>query len=276
MAKGNGEMGKDRKNSLAAGQTRKRKRPDQAADRLRDRIIDEGLRPGDKVPAAWIDPRELGVSRGSTREALKILEIQGMITSRTGPGGGVFVTSVRSEDAIRTIENLFLFGDPSISDIYAIRKVLEPELAASVAGQLSDEDLAALRDTIRLYEDEPETAEEEYRQRMSELDFHSELARRAENRVLGFICIFMTSLLRDMTVCREIYRAPIPNLREAGLNYQVRLIRAIKAGRADEARFIMRDHMIEAETYMLEMADIRKRGTKQNAEPALPPDVGKS
>jgi GntR family transcriptional regulator, transcriptional repressor for pyruvate dehydrogenase complex len=276
MAKAEGEMGKDTTTSPAAGQTRKRKRPDQAADRLRDRIIDAGLRPGDKLPAAWIDPRELGVSRGSAREALKILEIQGMIASRTGPGGGVFVTSVRSEDAIRTIENLFLFGDPSISDIYSIRKVLEPELAASVAGQLTDDDLAALRETIRLYEDEPATAEEEYRQRMAELDFHSELARRADNRVLGFICIFMTSLLRDMTVCREIYRAPVPNLRESGLHYQVGLIRAIKAGRADEARFIMRDHMIEAERYMLEMADIRQRGTKQNPEPALPPGVEKA
>lgn len=276
MTKDNGEMGEDRKSGIAGGQTRKRKRPDQAADRLRDRIIDGGLRPGDKVPAAWTDPRELGVSRGSAREALKILEIQGMIASRTGPGGGIFVTSVRSEDAIRTIENLFLFGNPSIADIYAVRKVLEPELAASVAGELSDEDLAALRETIRLYEDEPATAEEEYQQRLSELDFHSELARRTDNRVLGFICIFMASLLRDMTVCREIYRAPVPNLRESGLHYQVRLIRAIKAGRADEARFIMRDHMIEAERYMLEMADIRERGAKQNAEPPLPPGVEKS
>ena len=268
MAKVKGEMGSE--------QTRRRKRPDLAADRLRDRIIDAGLKPGDRVPAEWIDPRELGVSRGSAREALKILEIQGMITRRTGPGGGVFVTSVRSEDAIRTIENLFLFGDPTIADIYAIRKLLEPELAASVAGQLSDEGLAALRDTIQLYEDEPETAEEEYRQRMAELDFHEEIARRSDNRVLGFICIFMASLLRDMTVCREIYRAPVPHLRETGLNYQIRLIRAIKAGRADEARFIMRDHMIEAEKYMLEMADIRKRGSKQNAEPALPRGVEKT
>ncbi|TDH35962.1 FadR family transcriptional regulator [Pseudohoeflea suaedae] len=251
-------------------QPRKQKRPDQAADRLRERILEGGLKPGDRVPPEWIDPRELGVSRGSAREALKILEFQGMIASRTGPGGGVFVSSVRSEDAIRTIENLFLFGDPTISDIYAIRKVLEPELAASVAGQLSEDDFAALRETIRLYEDEPETAEEEYRQRMAELDFHSELARRASNRVLGFICIFMASLLRDMTVCREIYRAPVPHLRETGLSYQIRLIRAIKAGRADEARFIMRDHMIEAETYMLEMADIRKRGSRENEAPAQP------
>ena len=55
-------------------------------------------------------------------------------------------------------------------------------------------------------------------------------------------------------------------------DHQIRLIRAIKAGRADEARFIMRDHMIEAEKYMLEMADIRKRGRLQNAAPAQPGD----
>lgn len=250
----------ERRDQSTDRSARKRKRPDQAADRLRERIVESGLKPGARVPAAWVDPRELGVSRGSSREALKILEYQGLISSRTGPGGGTFVSTVRTEDAIQMLDNLFLFEAPKIANIYLIRKLLEPELAASVAGKLTPEALDSLQETIRLYEVEPETAEEEYNQRLAELDFHSELANASDNRVLGFICNFMVSLLRDMTVCREIYRAPNPELRESGLNYQIRLIRAIKAGRADDARAIMRQHMIEAEAYMLEMAAIRQRG----------------
>lgn len=243
--------------------TRKRKRPDQAADRLRERIVESGLQPGARVPAEWVDPSELGVSRGSSREALKILEYQGLITSRTGPGGGTFVSSVRMEDAIKMLDNLFLFEAPRIADIYMIRKMMEPELAASVAGKLDAKALDALQETIRLYEDEPTNAEQEYSQRLAELDFHSELAKASENRVLGFICNFMVSLLRDMTVCRDIYRASNPDLRESGLNYQIRLMRAIRAGRADDARSIMREHMMEAEAYMLEMASIRQRGPQE-------------
>lgn len=239
---------------------KRRKRPDIIADAIRDRIMESGLSPGDRVPADWLDPETLKVSRGTLREALKVLEFQGLTASKTGPGGGVFVASIAPENAIRMLDNLFLFEPPSISDIYSIRKLIEPELAATAAaGSLPPEAFEALQATIRLYEAEPESVEEEYRQRLAELDFHAELARGNPNRLLGFVAVFVLSLLRDMTVCREIYQEPNPELRETGLNYQVRLMRAIRAGDADRAREIMRQHMIEAEKYMLERAAVRER-----------------
>ncbi len=238
---------------------KRRKRPDILVDAIRDRIMDAGLLPGARVPAEWLDPTILKVSRGTLREALKLLEFQGLIASKTGPGGGVFVTAIETDNVIRMLDNLFLYQPPSIRDIYAIRKFVEPELAASAAGTLSAEAFAALKGTIRLYEAEPASAEEEYGQRMAELDFHAELARHVPNRLLGFIAVFLLSLLRDMTVCRDIYQQPNPKLRETGLNYQVRLLRAIKAGDAEKARTIMLQHMVEAEKYMLKRAAMRER-----------------
>ncbi|EIM78218.1 GntR family transcriptional regulator [Nitratireductor aquibiodomus RA22] len=237
---------------------KRRKRPDIIADRIREMIVTHGLRPGDRIPHEWLLPETQEASRGTLREAQKILEFQGLIVSKTGPGGGVFVSTVGADQAIRLLDNLFLFQPPSIAEIYAIRKVLEPQLAASVAGRLSPEAFAALQAKIRLYEAEPETAEEEYRQRLAELDFHVELARHAENALLGFNCIFLVSLLRDMTVCRAIYKESNPALREAGLHYQISLMRAIKAGDGERAEKVMRDHMEAAERYMLERAEIRR------------------
>ena len=51
---------------------KKRKRPDIIADMLRERMIEAGLQPGDRVPAEWLDPEKLHASRGTVREALKI------------------------------------------------------------------------------------------------------------------------------------------------------------------------------------------------------------
>ena len=235
---------------------KRRKRPDIIADKVRDMIIAQRLVPGDRVPHEWLSPQTHGASRGTLREAQKILEIQGLTTSKTGPGGGVFVSRVGADQAIRLLDNLFVFQPPSIADIYAIRKQLEPLLAASLAGKLSPDAFAALQETIRLYEDEAKTAEQEYAQRLAELDFHVELARRADNALLGFVCIFLVSLLRDMTTCRAIYQEANPTLRETGLNYQIRLLRAIKAGDAERAFEVMREHMIAAEAYMLERAEI--------------------
>lgn len=242
--------------------TRKRlRRPDMVAQQIREQIVEAGLRPGDRIPAEWLQPETVRVSRGSLREALKVLEFQGLISTRSGPGGGVFVASVEPGEAIRMLDNLFLFDQPTIADIYTLRKQLEPELAASVAGTLTDAGFQALQGCIRLYEDEPKTAEEEYSQRLAELDFHEELARHCKNPILAFTCSFLLSLLRDMTVCRSIYKEPNPALRETGLHYQVQLLRAIKSGDAELCRMIMRGHMIEAEKYMKERAAMRTRGS---------------
>lgn len=245
---------------MSAPRVKKLKRPNLVARQLREKIIGHRLSPGDRIPADWLMPELLGVSRGTIREAMKVLEFQGLTRTKTGPGGGVFVSEVVPGEAIQLLDNLFLFKAPSISDIYSIRKKLEPELAASVAGKLSGSAMEALQSTIRLYEEEPGTAEEEYRQRLAELDFHAELAQHCDNALLSFICKFLVSLLRDMTVCREIYRKPNPALRETGLHYQVQLLRAIKSGNSEKARQIMGDHMVEAERYMLESATIRAPG----------------
>jgi GntR family transcriptional regulator, transcriptional repressor for pyruvate dehydrogenase complex len=245
---------------------KRRKRPDIAAECLRELIIGHDLQPGDRVPVDWLREDALKVSRGTLREALKLLEFQGLIVSRTGPGGGVFVSAISPDHAIGLLDNLFLFEAPSIADIYAIRKLLEPELAAQMAGQLTPDVFEKLQNTVRLYEDEPETAQQEYSQRLAELDFHAELARNCPNRLLGFVCEFLSSLLKDMTICRKIYQDSNPGLRETGLHYQIRLLRALKSGDCDHARQIMHDHMIEAEKYMLERADIRQRARYRDIE----------
>jgi len=229
------------------------------AQQIREQIVEAGLRPGDRVPNDWLMPEAVKVSRGTLREALKVLEYQGLISTRSGPGGGVFVASVEPGEAIRLLDNLFLFDQPSIADIYTLRKQLEPELAAAVAGNLTDEAFQSLQSCIRLYEDEPQTAEQEYDQRLAELDFHEELARHCSNPILAFTCSFLLSLLRDMTVCRSIYKEPNPDLRATGLHYQVQLLRAIKSGDVELCRMIMRSHMFEAERYMLERAAMRTR-----------------
>ena len=254
MSDGAGPLGEPSEPLLAR---RRRKRPDIIAEHIRNLIAERGLKPGNRVPHEWLTPETLKASRGTLREAMKILEIQGLITSKTGPGGGAFITTMAPTDAIQLLDNLFLFKQPSIADIYAMRKLLEPQMAAELAGKLTPEAFAALQATIRLYEEEPKTAEEEYQQRLAELDFHAELARQSGNEILGFVCVFLLSLLREMAVCREIYSQPNPELRQRGLHYQVQLLRAIKAGDAERARGIMREHMEEAERYMLAHAAMR-------------------
>lgn len=233
----------------------RRKRSDMVADEVRDLIISRDLKPGDRLPSDWLEHLEGTVAKGTMREAMKALETEGLINRRTGPGGGAFVSALSGDQAIRLVSNLFLFQQPSIADIYALRKLLEPELAAGLAGKLDEQAYEALQATIRLYDHEPATAEEEFNQRIAELDFHSLLAAQSENTILAFVCIFLHRLLHELAVCRAIYDKPNPELREVGLRFQIPLLQLLRRGDADGAREMMRDHMIEAEQYMLERAE---------------------
>ena len=90
-------------------------------------------------------------------------------------------------------------------------------------------------------------------QRMAELDFHSVLAELCPNPVLGLYCSFLQTLLRELVVCRRIYDVSHPELRDSGLHYQLRLLRALRAGDGDAARAIMAEHMEAARAYMVRM-----------------------
>jgi DNA-binding FadR family transcriptional regulator len=229
---------------------RRVKRPDEICERIKDWIVEDRLQPGDRLPQERELIARFNASKSSVREALKALETQGLITSRTGPGGGCFITAASGQRAMELLGNYFFFKQPSIGDIYSVRTELEPEMAASVAGLLSAADFRRLEETMRVYNHPPANRGEEYRQRLAELDFHTVLAELCPNPVLGFTCGFLQNLLRNLTLCKRIYDKPNPELRESALHYQVRLLQALRAEDAEAARAIMHEHMCAARAYM--------------------------
>lgn len=210
-----------------------------------------GLMPGDRLPQEHELIAELGASKGTVREALKVLETQGLIRTRTGPGGGAFITEVGHDHATALLGNHFFFKDISIAQIYELRIVLEPQLVYDLAPLITDEQIEELRVLMSVYREPPASMEEEQVQRAAELEFHAALAGMCDNPLLGFTCRFMTRLLMDLTVCKRIYEQPNPTLRESGVSYQEKLIDALEARDSKAAAAIMRAHMRAARRMML-------------------------
>lgn len=230
---------------------RGRNRPQAVAETIKEWIIARGLAPGDRLPQEHQLIAELRVSKGTVREALKVLETQGLIRTRTGPGGGAFITEVGEDLATALLGNHFFFKDISIADIYELRIVLEPQLVHDLAARITDEQLEELRTRMSAYSMPPTSIAEEREQRVAELDFHQALAGFSDNPLLRFTCGFLVRLLKDLTVCKRIYDQPNPELRERGVSYQEQLIAALQARDADEARAIMQAHMRAAQRIML-------------------------
>lgn len=229
---------------------RTHKRPVEIVERIKDLIVESRLMPGDRLPPERELMAQFKASKSTVREALGALQTQGLVKTRTGPGGGVFVAALDGGRAMDLLSNYFFFKQPTLRDVFALRKLLEPELAASLLGRLTDAEFRRLRETVRLYEHPPANAEEEFRQRLAELDFHSVLAELCPNPVLGFVCGFLQNLLRNLTICQRIYDRPNPELRESALHYQIRLLSALHNRDEDAARQIMFEHMCAAQAYM--------------------------
>ncbi len=220
------------------------------AEAIKDWVVSQGLRAGDRLPGETELITRFGMAKGTIREAMRILEAQGLIKTRTGPGGGSFVHEVSRQRAKALLGNYFYFKDLTINDIYQLRLALEPEMAASLAGTLSREVLTQLEDNISAYSTPAQTLDEERAQHVASLRFHALLAEQVENPLLGFVIDFMVNLLSDLTVYRKLYSPPNQELWSRGRDYQVRLVMALREGDASAARAIMKAHMETAWSLM--------------------------
>tara|TARA_R110000850_G_scaffold64537_2_gene144805 strand:+ start:694 stop:1428 length:735 start_codon:yes stop_codon:yes gene_type:complete len=226
------------------------KRSDEVIGHLKDWIVEQGLRPGDRLPQEKTLLDQFHASKGTIREALKGLEAQGLIVTRTGPGGGAFVSDMPSDHMTSLLANYFYFKDISIHNIYQMRIQLEPELAASVVGHLTDDDFRRLQTTMTIYHQPPKTQDDEHRMRLAELSFHEVLVTLCPNPLLAFTCHFLLGLLKNLRLCHDIYDLPNPALWETGKRYQMELLEALKREDKAEVRTIMREHMHRAEALM--------------------------
>lgn len=233
-----------------APRAQKRSRPVQVADQIKRWVVERDLRKGDKLPNEAAMIAQFGVSKGTVREALRILEAQGLIVTKTGPGGGSLVGEVSKDRAMSLLGNYFYFKDLSLSDIYELRKLLEPALVAKLAGTLDEGTLTELRDMAHQYPEPAQTPEEEKEQHISSLLFHARLADAADNELLGFVISFMARILSDLTVYRRLYATPNKELWERGRRHQIDLVEALANGDEDRAHAIMTSHMEGAERMM--------------------------
>ena len=220
------------------------------AEEIKDWIVQAHFSAGDRLPSEPELIARFSMAKGTIREAMRILEAQGLVKSRTGPGGGTFVHEVSKERARALLGNYFYFKDLTIRDIYQLRRVLEPELAASLAGKLREEVLVRLEAIIGEYDAPARTLEEESAQHVASLKFHALLAEQADNALLGFLIDFMVNMLSDLTVYRKLYEPPNVELWRRGRAFQLDLIDALRVGDSDTARLVMRDHMETAQKLM--------------------------
>ncbi|MDY0162165.1 FadR/GntR family transcriptional regulator [Desulfobotulus sp.] len=118
-------------------------------DQIQDAILEGRMGQGDKLPPERELKETFQVSRGTLREALRVLEQKGLIEIRLGVGGGAFVREVATGPVTEGLGLLLRRHRVSASDLAEFRKDLEGGIAALAARKAREEDIALLREFLR-------------------------------------------------------------------------------------------------------------------------------
>jgi len=148
-------------------------------DQILELVKNGSLGPGDQLPSEVRMAEQLGVGRSSVREALRALEILGIVESRSGIGSFVKRRSLPSA-IVPGLQALTGKGTPL--EILEARKAIEPQIAYLAALQRSEDDLEALERTVDLME--REVAKGGGRGTDEDLQIHMLLASACKNPML--------------------------------------------------------------------------------------------
>ena len=182
------------------------------------------------------------MSRPSLREALRILEAEGLITVVRGVLGGVIVHRPNERMTARTAALVLQSRNVTLGDVHEARSVIEPaavRIIASSPKRKSIGELKALVEQQRAVIDDPEAFGQ------ANARFHERLVELAGNQTLSLVAEMLNEIVaRAVTVVSQSNSKQISlNTRQRGIRSQERLIELIAIGASIDAEVHWRNHM---------------------------------
>lgn len=232
----------------------KPKRADLVAEEIKRMITEQDLKPGDKLQRESELQALFNVSKSTIREALKSLEVQGLIQVSTGPSGGGRIVEVPLDRTFQLVQNYLFFKEVTIDDIYTVRRLLEPELAAGAVPYLTEADFEALQDSIDCCDPSSGRMPDVVAQRKEDLTFHDILAQANPNSFLRFVCQMINEMLRQLTVFENDTPVRIQRrFGDANVSVHKKIVEAARRRDAEAVRRLMSEHMDEAKGFVKQL-----------------------
>jgi len=210
--------------------------------RFQQLLSDGVLSPGTKLPSERELATNFGVARSSLRQALKVLEIMGVITQKVGDGS--YLNKDASSVLAVPMEFLFLLDDTSLQELTEMRLMVEPALAAKAAERANSDDIALLRQSIA---DLEQSKHDHVKLVASDLLFHRAIFQASGNRLTGRLFhIIHRAMLNMIMVTSQLVDL------EHTLHFHQPILTAIEKRNAELAFRLMTDHLTDAGNLLLE------------------------
>jgi GntR family transcriptional repressor for pyruvate dehydrogenase complex len=208
---------------------------EQIVQQVEESIHKGAMKPGDQLPPERELAQQFGVSRTAVREAVKALREKGLVEAY--PGRGTFITDGTSYSMRQSLDRMLRVGQAEGSGFLAeVREILEPEIAGMAATRADTEDLASMREQIRIMDEarkDPDAFIE------ADLDFHLTLAEAAANPIILSLIDSIVGLLREQRMgIFQVEGGP-----ERGQYHHKKIMEAIEHKDSAGARAAMKAHL---------------------------------
>jgi GntR family transcriptional regulator, transcriptional repressor for pyruvate dehydrogenase complex len=220
-----------------------REKPQKIADELRRLIVSGELSEGESLGHEPDLIERFGVSRPSLREALRILEAEGLISVIRGLRGGVVVHEPDERMTARTAALVLQARNVSLADVYDARSIIEPAAVRLVASSRAHQ--AAAAELRPLIHDQEQVIEDPEAFGRSNARFHAHLVELAGNQTLSIVAEMLNEVVaRAVTeVSQADSGGDSTATRRRGIRSQERLVSFVEAGEVAEAEEHWRTHM---------------------------------
>lgn len=230
---------------------------EEVVSQIHDLIREGRLKAGDQLPPERELAETFKVSRASVREALRALEAEGLVTSRTGMG--TFVANLPMESLVATLATLLTKERDALADIFEMRKLIEPEIASLAAERASRKDIERMKQIL-------DTQTQEVKKGGTgvdaDADFHFAIGQSTQNQALEKL---VSGLMEILSGTRE-ESLQTPGRNEVSLRSHLRILSAIEAHDKEAAREAMLHHIEQVEQNVLLTKKIENQITDASAD----------
>ena len=220
---------------------------------VRRLILQRDIEPGDKLPTEEEIGKQFGVSIVTVREAMRGLEVLGLVEKRKGKNGGVFVTEININPFKDAVGSYLMSKNLTSFDIAQLRLIVEPAATEIATSQITLDEVAAIEKNIVV-------CEERIRKRSQELskkdfwyveernvEFHRLLAEATHNPAIALTMDYMLDIVLNFK--RNMLQPETRFCIETTEAHR-RILTLLRSKQPGRARAAMIDHLTEVETYL--------------------------
>jgi GntR family transcriptional repressor for pyruvate dehydrogenase complex len=221
---------------------------EEVADRIRALILDGTFPQAQPLPSERVLTERFGVSRGSIRDALRMLETIGLLETRHGRG--TFPHELSVDRLVAPLASMMTYQQDLQDELLDVRRMFEPAVARVAATRMTDEDFADLQRILDAQRRKLKTGQSAI---VEDTAFHAALARSTRNRVVVSLMATLNDLLvesRTLTLKQKGRPAKSIEGHEA-------VVAALRRGDAEGAAQAMCDHIDQIADLQLHARELR-------------------